>query len=409
MKLRVLTLNIWGVHYVAKLIDKRIQALINHLISPEGDYDIIGLQEVWSKTDYLYIRDQIKIIYPYSHYFLSGLIGSGCCMFSKHPIIGVYEHRYSLNGFPHKIQHGDYFAGKLICLCKILIDGHVVNVYNTHLHANYHHVIPKDIYLGHRICQAYELIQFIESTSSADTTHLTILLGDLNLTTDDLGFQLIRGILQLNDSFLQRINKDIFDPTVGNNGLTCDLLDNPYVVPYQHQGEGERIDYILYRARNDNVKCLEAYPTLHKVQNDPNGLYYSDHLAVYALFEIDENAPEKKIKPLEDIEIVDEKTREKLHSACIIVEESIQRMQRERIFCALGVFFLIFILFSFNGNPLSNSYLYTIFTIFKNLVCIIGIAICMWFICFGKPVERNALSSIQNAMRLRLRLAHFSY
>ena len=92
-------------------------------------------------------------------------------------------------------------------------------------------------------------------------------MGDLNLTTDDLGFQLIRGLLQLNDCFLQRINKvketknyfhrinlnffkDAFDPTVGNNGLTCDLLDNPYVIPHPHQGEGERIDYILYRARN---------------------------------------------------------------------------------------------------------------------------------------------------------------
>jgi sphingomyelin phosphodiesterase 2 len=112
-------------------------------------------------------------------------------------------------GFPHKVQHGDYFAGKLICLCKILVHEHVVNVYNTHLHANYHHVIPQDIYLGHRVCQAYELIQFIESTSSADTTHLAILLGDLNLRTHDLGFELIRGILQLHDSFLDRLDKVI--------------------------------------------------------------------------------------------------------------------------------------------------------------------------------------------------------
>jgi hypothetical protein len=42
----------------------------------------------------------------------------------------------------------------------------------------------------------------------------------------------------------------VFDPTVGNNGFICDLLDNPYVIPHPHQGEGERIDYILYRARN---------------------------------------------------------------------------------------------------------------------------------------------------------------
>lgn len=110
-------------------------------------------------------------------------------------------------GFPHKIQHGDWFCGKLIGLCKILVNGYIVNVYNTHLHANYHHVIPKDIYLGHRICQAYELIQFIESTSAADTTDFTILLGDLNLTNSDLGFKLIKGILQLNDAFLQRIDK----------------------------------------------------------------------------------------------------------------------------------------------------------------------------------------------------------
>ena len=111
--------------------------------------------------------------------------------------------------------------------------------------------------------------------------------------------------------------------------------------------------------------------------NNSNGLFYSDHLAVYALLELDEKVPEKKLKPLENIEIVDEKTRELLRSACIIVEEGIQRIQRERIYFGFIVFILIFILFSLNGNPLSNSYLYTIFTIFKNLISIIGIAICV--------------------------------
>ena len=40
--------------------------------------------------------------------------------------------------------------------------------------------------------------------------------------------------------------KDIFDPAIGNNGKTCDLLDNPYVKPHPHQGDGDRIDYILF-------------------------------------------------------------------------------------------------------------------------------------------------------------------
>ena len=76
---------------------------------------------------------------------------------------------------------------------------------------------------------------------------------------------------------------------------------------------------------------------------------------------------------------------------------------------AFGFFILAFILFSFNGNPLSNGYLFIIFTIFKDLLCILGISVCVWFICLGKPVERNALSAIQNAMRIRLRAGQFSY
>ena len=46
MQLRVLSLNIWGVHYVAKHVHQRIDALIEHLQNEDNNYDIIGLQEV---------------------------------------------------------------------------------------------------------------------------------------------------------------------------------------------------------------------------------------------------------------------------------------------------------------------------------------------------------------------------
>ena len=42
--------------------------------------------------------------------------------------------------------------------------------------------------------------------------------------------------------------------------MTCDLLDNPYVIPHAHQGQGERIDYILYRARNGRFIFLVVFP-----------------------------------------------------------------------------------------------------------------------------------------------------
>lgn len=46
MQLRVLTLNIWGVRFIAKLIDERLKALVEHLTDPDSHYDIVGLQEV---------------------------------------------------------------------------------------------------------------------------------------------------------------------------------------------------------------------------------------------------------------------------------------------------------------------------------------------------------------------------
>jgi hypothetical protein len=127
------------------------------------------------------------------------------------------------------------------------------------------------------------------------------------------------------------------------------------------------------------------------------------------LFEIDEKAADKIVTRYKGVEVVDEETQNNLRSACIIVEESIQRIQREQIFCIFIVFLLAFILFSFNGNPFSNGYLFTIFTILKNVLCLIGISVCIWFIGLGKPVERNALSAIRNAMHLRLRGSQFIY
>lgn len=63
----------------------------------------------------------------------SGLIGSGCCIFSRFPILEVLQTRYSLNGAPYKLHHGDWFGGKSIGLAKIRIDDKILHVYVTHV------------------------------------------------------------------------------------------------------------------------------------------------------------------------------------------------------------------------------------------------------------------------------------
>lgn len=61
------------------------------------------------------------------------MIGSGLCIFSKYPIAETFQRRYSLNGYPHKIKHGDWFGGKAVGLAQLLVDEFRVNVYVTHV------------------------------------------------------------------------------------------------------------------------------------------------------------------------------------------------------------------------------------------------------------------------------------
>lgn len=75
LTLSVLTLNIWGIPIISKDKDVRVRHISEKLA--QSDYDIISLQEVWSEYDYNKIRERISSQYPYSHYFYSGVVGSG--------------------------------------------------------------------------------------------------------------------------------------------------------------------------------------------------------------------------------------------------------------------------------------------------------------------------------------------
>lgn len=65
--------------------------------------------------------------------FFSGVAGSGLCILSKYPIISAFFHSWSVNGYVHRIQHGDWFGGKGVGLCKIKINDHLINVYTAHV------------------------------------------------------------------------------------------------------------------------------------------------------------------------------------------------------------------------------------------------------------------------------------
>jgi sphingomyelin phosphodiesterase 2 len=67
----------------------------------------------------------------------SGVIGSGVCLLAKKPFECSLFHQWPLNGYFHKVLHGDWFAGKGIGLCQINWDGLIINVYGTHVRNAY--------------------------------------------------------------------------------------------------------------------------------------------------------------------------------------------------------------------------------------------------------------------------------
>ncbi|XP_062552536.1 putative neutral sphingomyelinase [Armigeres subalbatus] len=271
LELSVLTLNIWGIPYVSKDRPVRVEAIGDVLAS--GNYDIVSLQEVWSDSDYQYLKKRVEGVLPFAHYFYSGVVGSGLALFSKYPIVSALFHAWSVNGYVHRIQHGDWFGGKGVGFAKIAVNDQLVNVYAAHLHAEYDRKC--DDYMAHRVIQAFDTAQFIESTRG--NAVLQILAGDLNTEPGDLAYR----VLQTNSKLTDTVDKKMY--ATGNLG-TNEIGSNCYTDPEAAKTcpQGKRIDYIMYRFGDHSEGRLLEHRLPLPDRIPGKDISYSDHEAVYA-------------------------------------------------------------------------------------------------------------------------------
>lgn len=286
LRLRVFNLNCWDIPYLSKHRADRMKRLADFLNLES--FDLALLQEVWSEQDFQYLRRKLSLTYPDAHYFRSGLIGSGLCVFSRHPIQEILQHVYTLNGYPYMVCHGDWFCGKAVGLLVLHLNGMVLNAYVTHLHAEY--CRQKDIYLAHRVAQAWELAQFIHHTSkSAD---VVLLCGDLNMHPKDLGCCLLKEWTGLRDAYVE--TQDFKGSEAG-----CTMVPTNCYVSQQDLGPfplGIRIDYVLYKAVSG---CYIYCKTLKTTTGcDPNSSTpLSDHEALMATLYVKHSPPQEDPYP----------------------------------------------------------------------------------------------------------------
>ena len=318
---KVLTLNCWGLKFVSKLRKERFKAISEYIYNSGSEYDVVFLQEVWCQSDFETLKAKLctsqgqygdgtdfNVPYPYAHYFSNGIIGSGTCILSKFRLLQANYHEFSMNGYPTRFWHGDWFASKGIGVCQIRIDSKNqkkqpnifdIHLYLSHYHANYED-INDDRYLGHRVVHAFESAQWVKLTSSS--ADLTIYAGDFNTEPDSLPYRILCGLTSLQDAW-KEFTKHLPDGDVRKNrssGCTSETLANSFTqIPTSSncnrsnpssydeiKTEGKRIDYIMYSAGpNMTVNLLScSLPLPDKVPGE--NYSFSDHEAVDAVFRL---------------------------------------------------------------------------------------------------------------------------
>ncbi|KAI0094267.1 Endonuclease/exonuclease/phosphatase [Irpex rosettiformis] len=300
-RLRIFTLNCWGLKYVSKNRRERVDAIARFLA--DSDYDIVTLQELWVFADYEFVRDAVSKNLPHSKFFYSGALGAGLVIFSRFPIIAATVHPYSLNGSPIDVIAGDWFVGKAAASVLIAhpILGHT-QIFNTHLFAKGGDEGP-DHFKAHRLVGAWEFAKL--ARQAAEVGRYVIAAGDFNSVPIAPPMHIIRNHADLRDAW-DDSHKEVRGLSIAGQptpidaihmyGVTADSPLNSHsagkpLEPYARKYQGKRLDYVLYRSprrpneRIPNLECVDTRVLL--TENVPGTNYsYSDHFGLEATFEI---------------------------------------------------------------------------------------------------------------------------
>ncbi|KAL7043735.1 hypothetical protein ACKWTF_001644 [Chironomus riparius] len=384
LTLSILTLNIWGIPFISKDKDIRVHAISDHFAN--SDYDIISLQEVWSEYDFNKIRNRVAERFPFSHYFYSGVVGSGLCIFSRHQILSAFFHHWAVNGYVHKIQHGDWFGGKGVGMCKIKVQDQIINFYISHLHAEYSKKC--DDYMTHRIIQAFDTAQFLETTRGECS--LQILAGDLNTEPQDLAYRVLLSTAGMKDAYEQKRSSFFATHEYKNNTYTPKEVVNGK--------DGIRIDYVLYRSGSDYDCEVEEYnlPLLDMIPE--HNISYSDHEAVHTRISF-RKKEKRSSRELDRMALTDNiKNLKECITTCKNSLKALESHRRSYSMMAIGLVVILI-----NILEISPAYGFkTIYFIVKFLI--VGMTIFFAFMAsLWNVMEKHGILSGKLAMEIALK------
>lgn len=352
----------------------RYELIANYLLNPHGSssaepdqlkpaYDFITLQEVWLLKDYEYLKARLRPHYPHSLRFPRGVIGSGLVIFSRHPIEHSFYRKFTLNGAPDRFWHGDFYSGKGVGGVRVRIADIPVDVYTTHLHAEYDKKAQN--YLAHRLTQCYEMVQFVEGTSRKD--HVVILTGDLNTQPEELPCQMLwsgannRLDRPFVDGWKYVRERGETDACLAASPTASFIGTDPVGATFCHprntfrkkNGPGQRIDYVLFPPR-EGLQCEEVSIFGEEETFDPRGVSFSDHSLINATFTLNVEAfrrsaeHPRKASSNGDMELTGEtlpasiELQKELYThAMRVIAEKKERVRRWQVFYTIVVIIML--------------------------------------------------------------------
>lgn len=205
-----------------------------------GEFDLVAFQECFVNHEYLWgALDHPVKVFDNTLRNSWKLVGSGLSTVGRFPLVGLEHMHFGTRG---ELQNRP--ASKGILLTRFDIDGHTVDLYNTHMEAGRGRLADEA-----RFQQVDELIAFVQAKSPPE--HTVILAGDFNMRplrefhgefeTDSklVGFQ--RMLEGLGPAF-----RDVSDEIHGTPGPLS--ADNHDALWRRRPGGPEDVDRVLLRA-----------------------------------------------------------------------------------------------------------------------------------------------------------------
>ena len=121
---------------MSKHVTTRMNAIGKQLA--RMNLDVVALQEAWMGA---HRRRMVEHAasggLAYSHYFASGLRGSGLMLLSRFPIVDADFRRFRLGGRPERVWEADFYGGKGVGFVRVLTPGGPLDVYVLHAVASF--------------------------------------------------------------------------------------------------------------------------------------------------------------------------------------------------------------------------------------------------------------------------------